>query len=94
MGNQKNGVCEVLYAAAYVSGEFAELVESPEDVMESLLLPHATSLPGHIQAVFVQNAVKLYSHISSKVAVDDEAGQEKLVAVRAKMMENLQTFME
>ena len=94
MGNQKNGVCEVLYAAAYVSGEFAELVESPEDVMESLLLPHATSLPGHIQAVFVQNAVKLYSHISSKVAVDDEAGQEKLAAVRAKMMENLQTFME
>jgi AP-3 complex subunit delta-1 len=84
----------VLYAAAYVSGEFADLVEDPEAVAHSLLLPSTLVLPGHIQSVFVQNSMKIYAHVATKVPQEDEAGQAKLLAMRTSMLEQLVPFME
>ena len=42
-------ICQVLYAAAWICGEFAELVRDPKIVIESMLRPKITTLPGHIQ---------------------------------------------
>ena len=60
---QKNGICEVLYAAAWITGEFSEFLPEPRETIDALLNPKITALPGHIQAVFVQNIVKLYASI-------------------------------
>ncbi|XP_068728186.1 AP-3 complex subunit delta-1-like [Montipora capricornis] len=60
---EKNRVCEVLYAAAWIAGEFSEHLPDINITLAALLHPKATSLPGHIQAVYVQNIAKLYSKL-------------------------------
>lgn len=56
--SQTSTMFEVLYAAAWIIGEFGNELECPEDTLKLLLAER--SIPGHIQAVFVQNAVKLF----------------------------------
>uniref|UniRef100_A0A4W5MVH5 AP-3 complex subunit delta n=1 Tax=Hucho hucho TaxID=62062 RepID=A0A4W5MVH5_9TELE len=60
---QHNGICEVLYAAAWICGEFSEHLEDPMATLEAMLRPKVATLPGHIQAVYVQNAAKLFSTV-------------------------------
>lgn len=60
---QRNSICEVLYAAAWICGEFAESVPNPRATLEAMLRGKVTSLPGHIQSVYVQNVMKLYARI-------------------------------
>eukprot|EP01111_Echinosteliopsis_oligospora_P001434 TRINITY_DN1216_c0_g1_i3.p1 TRINITY_DN1216_c0_g1~~TRINITY_DN1216_c0_g1_i3.p1 ORF type:complete len:1244 (-),score=342.48 TRINITY_DN1216_c0_g1_i3:2933-6664(-) len=57
------GVCEVLYAAAWTVGEFARYLEAPAEVIESLLQPRAVALPSHIQSVYMQNVLKVFSYV-------------------------------
>ncbi len=45
----RNGICEVLYAAAWIVGEFTEFVPDPKSTLESMARQRVTSLPGHIQ---------------------------------------------
>lgn len=52
---------EVLYAAAWIIGEFASELVEPERSLGILLKPRA--LPGHIQGVYVQNIVKLFTRV-------------------------------
>ncbi|XP_057345624.1 AP-3 complex subunit delta-1 isoform X1 [Manis pentadactyla] len=75
---QRNGICEVLYAAAWVCGEFSEHLQEPRQTLEAMLRPKVTTLPGHIQAVYVQNVVKLYASIlqQKEQAAEAEAAQE------------------
>ncbi|KAM9244982.1 AP-3 complex subunit delta-1 [Dugong dugon] len=74
---QRNGICEVLYAAAWICGEFSEHLQEPQQTLEAMLRPKATTLPGHIQAVYVQNVVKLYASIlqQREQAAEHEAAQ-------------------
>ncbi|XP_061097905.1 AP-3 complex subunit delta-1 isoform X2 [Conger conger] len=60
---QRNGICEVLYAAAWICGEFSEHLEAPLQTLEAMLRPRVATLPGHIQAVYVQNAAKLFAAV-------------------------------
>ncbi|KAM9480148.1 AP-3 complex subunit delta-1-like isoform 15-T15 [Salvelinus alpinus] len=60
---QRNGICEVLYAAAWICGEFSEHLEEPMATLEAMLRPKVATLPGHIQAVYVQNAAKLFATV-------------------------------
>uniref|UniRef100_A0A8C7MS67 AP-3 complex subunit delta-1 n=1 Tax=Oncorhynchus kisutch TaxID=8019 RepID=A0A8C7MS67_ONCKI len=60
---QHSGICEVLYAAAWICGEFSEHLEDPMATLEAMLRPKVATLPGHIQAVYVQNAAKLFSTV-------------------------------
>uniref|UniRef100_A0A3B3D9M5 AP-3 complex subunit delta-1 n=1 Tax=Oryzias melastigma TaxID=30732 RepID=A0A3B3D9M5_ORYME len=60
---QRNGICEVLYAAAWICGEFSEHLENPAQTLEAMLRPKVATLPGHIQAVYVQNTAKLFATI-------------------------------
>ncbi|XP_062869312.1 AP-3 complex subunit delta-1 isoform X2 [Trichomycterus rosablanca] len=77
---QRNGICEVLYAAAWICGEFSEHLEDPMQTLEAMLRPKVATLPGHIQAVYVQNAAKLFAtllqkHEGKDIQVAQEASQ-------------------
>ena len=56
---EEGGVCEVLYAAAYIIGEFGSQTKQPKVLLDCLLQPLAAALPGHVQSVFVHNALKI-----------------------------------
>ncbi|KAG5847815.1 hypothetical protein ANANG_G00130200 [Anguilla anguilla] len=76
---QRNGICEVLYAAAWICGEFSEHLEDPMQTLEAMLRPRVAILPGHIQAVYVQNAAKLFAAVlcgQQGEPADAEAAQE------------------
>lgn len=92
--NQKNGVCEVLYAAAYITGEFADHLEEPLPVLEMLLQPRVSSLPGHIQSVYIHNALKLYASVARKSSVEDETAQDVLSRMRAVMLQRMPLFVQ
>uniref|UniRef100_A0A673MQH2 AP-3 complex subunit delta-1 n=1 Tax=Sinocyclocheilus rhinocerous TaxID=307959 RepID=A0A673MQH2_9TELE len=75
---QRNGICEVLYAAAWICGEFSEHLEDPMQTLEAMLRPKVATLPGHIQAVYVQNAAKLFATVLQKHEgeTESQAAQE------------------
>uniref|UniRef100_A0A7N6BEZ4 AP-3 complex subunit delta-1 n=1 Tax=Anabas testudineus TaxID=64144 RepID=A0A7N6BEZ4_ANATE len=77
---QRNGICEVLYAAAWICGEFSEHLENPMQTLEAMLRPKVATLPGHIQAVYVQNAAKLFATVlkSQEGNTDSTAAQETI----------------
>ncbi|XP_023393874.1 AP-3 complex subunit delta-1 [Pteropus vampyrus] len=89
---QRNGICEVLYAAAWICGEFSEHLQEPHQTLEAMLRPKVTTLPGHIQAVYVQNVVKLYASILQQKErdADAEAAQE----LTRLMVERLPQFVQ
>lgn len=62
-GARRNGICEVLYAAAWICGEFSEHLQEPQQTLAAMLRPRVSALPGHIQAVYVQNVLKLYTAV-------------------------------
>lgn len=57
-------VSEVLYAAAWICGEYSEYLPDELDTMRNLL--NAKNFAPHIVAIFVQNACKIFSRISQK----------------------------
>uniref|UniRef100_A0A674PHX1 AP-3 complex subunit delta-1 n=1 Tax=Takifugu rubripes TaxID=31033 RepID=A0A674PHX1_TAKRU len=75
---QRMGICEVLYAAAWICGEFSEHLENPVQTLEAMLRPKVATLPGHIQAVYVQNAAKLFATVlkSQEGNAESTAAQE------------------
>ncbi|XP_045845932.1 AP-3 complex subunit delta-1 [Meles meles] len=89
---QRNGICEVLYAAAWICGEFSEYLQEPQQTLEAMLRPKVTTLPGHIQAVYVQNVVKLYAAIlqQREQAAEPDAAQD----VTQLMVERLPQFVQ
>ncbi|XP_061046822.1 AP-3 complex subunit delta-1 [Eubalaena glacialis] len=89
---QRSGICEVLYAAAWICGEFSEHLQEPQQTLEAMLRPKVTTLPGHIQAVYVQNVVKLYAAIlqQQERAADTQAAQE----VTQLLVERLPQFVQ
>ncbi|XP_076653466.1 adaptor-related protein complex 3, delta 1 subunit-like garnet [Halictus rubicundus] len=58
-GQPRATMSEVLYAAAWICGEFSSELEDPLATLQSMLRSQASSLPGHIQAVYVHNILKL-----------------------------------
>ncbi|XP_055641304.1 AP-3 complex subunit delta isoform X1 [Toxorhynchites rutilus septentrionalis] len=61
ISTQNSTMHEVLYAAAWIVGEFGSHLDNPEQTLNTLLQPR--QLPGHIQAVYVQNATKLFANL-------------------------------
>jgi len=62
---KEGGVCEILYAAAWIAGEYAQYATNHSQIVASLLQPRISTLPGHIQAVHVQNALKIYARLAA-----------------------------
>lgn len=67
-------------------------LQGPQQTLEAMLRPKVTTLPGHIQAVYVQNVVKLYASIlqQQEQAGDTEAAQE----VTQLLVERLPQFVQ
>ena len=46
--------------------------------MISLLQPRVISLPGHVQSVYMQNVLKIFSHVAQVAAFGEEhVGEEE-----------------
>ncbi|KAH8387628.1 hypothetical protein KR093_008310 [Drosophila rubida] len=60
---QSNSMYEVLYAAAWIVGEFSGELADAEKTLNILLRPR--QLPGHIQGVYVQNVIKLFARLAT-----------------------------
>ncbi|RWS27325.1 AP-3 complex subunit delta-1-like protein, partial [Leptotrombidium deliense] len=61
-------VSEVLYAAAWLCGEFADCLPDKRSVLFNLLTPSV--FPPHIEAVLIQNASKIFSKIVKSESED------------------------
>ncbi|KAH8368088.1 hypothetical protein KR084_006867 [Drosophila pseudotakahashii] len=85
---QSNSMYEVLYAAAWIVGEFAGELEDAEKTLNILLRPR--QLPGHIQGVYVQNVIKLFARLATTcLEVQDLTG---LVRLCDHVLDKLQHF--
>ncbi|XP_022244281.1 AP-3 complex subunit delta-1-like [Limulus polyphemus] len=93
VGNtQRNSIYEVLYAAAWICGEFAEMLSDPRGTLEAMLKPKVTVLPPHIQGVYVQNIVKLYSRVVAQLEAEDN--KEEAEALGELLVEKLPMFVQ
>jgi len=78
---QSNSMYEVLYAAAWIVGEFAGELEDAEKTLNILLRPR--QLPGHIQGVYVQNVIKLFARLATTcLEVQDLPGLVRVSAAQ------------
>ncbi|EEB12096.1 AP-3 complex subunit delta-1, putative [Pediculus humanus corporis] len=76
-GCSSSNMTQVLYAAAWICGEFASELPNPRTTLEALLNGKGvTNLPGHIQAVYIQNILKIFSLLFTK---GNESGDLKQV---------------
>uniref|UniRef100_A0A1B6EHK0 AP-3 complex subunit delta n=1 Tax=Cuerna arida TaxID=1464854 RepID=A0A1B6EHK0_9HEMI len=79
-------MADVLYAAAWISGEFAKELTDPEGTLQAMLSGRVTALPGHIQAVYVQNILKVFCVVLSR------ADLEEAIKQCDKVIEGLQQY--
>ena len=54
-------------------------LKEPEAVLEAVLKSKVSALPGHIQAVFIHNLMKLYAHIRHKASTEGEMNKANQV---------------
>lgn len=64
--------CQVLYAAAWICGEFSEYLPNIRSTVESMLRTRPSSLPPHILAVYVQNVLKLYARMLARAEESEQ----------------------
>lgn len=68
--NLRNSNIEVLYAAAWICGEYSRFLDDIPATLECLLNPAVVKLPSATQAVFVQNIIKIYAYWIRSLADD------------------------
>lgn len=67
-------------------------LQEPQQTLEAMLRPKVTTLPGHIQAVYVQNVVKLYASMLQQMEQDSDA--EAAQELTRLMVERLPQFVQ
>ncbi|BET02225.1 AP-3 complex subunit [Nesidiocoris tenuis] len=72
-------MADVLYAAAWICGEFASELKNPPSTLESLLNGKITGLPAHIQAIYVHNILKVYAKILETSEVEQSIKISEIV---------------
>jgi len=68
---QENNNIDVLYAAAWIMGEYFQYLVSPLKALKSLLLPAIEYFPVNTQAVCIQSALKIFAHWGSTLELDE-----------------------
>ncbi|KAH8028602.1 hypothetical protein HPB51_017728 [Rhipicephalus microplus] len=64
---QRNSICEVLYAAAWICGEYSELLPEPHSTLEALVVHGRASFPAHPEhACCALNLVKQVSKMHAR----------------------------
>ncbi|KAJ8508456.1 hypothetical protein ONZ45_g9263 [Pleurotus djamor] len=86
---------EVLWAAAWICGEYSSELAEPQKLLPFLLRPEMSNLPPDIIAVYIQSAMKLFGHWAAELAqrwssVNDDLPEVKTVV--ATIIERLQEF--
>lgn len=76
---------EVLYAAAWLCGEFASELEKPMETINSMI--KYKPLPAHIEAVFIHNIFKLFTYIYESRYRDPR--REIIIELSDKIIEKL-----
>ncbi|KAJ8921177.1 hypothetical protein NQ315_013649 [Exocentrus adspersus] len=61
---------EVLYAAAWLCGEFVSELKDPEQTLQSMLKYKV--LPQHIESVFIHNIIKIFAHVMEKYELNQQ----------------------
>ncbi|KNC51771.1 garnet [Thecamonas trahens ATCC 50062] len=71
----KDSISEVLYAAAWIVGEFAAELNNDYfvRVMQAIMQPRVSTLPPRIQGVYLQNAVKLFAEAVARFGLPSAA---------------------
>ncbi|KAL9880142.1 AP-3 complex subunit delta isoform X1 [Glossina fuscipes] len=88
VSSQSNSMYEVLYAAAWIVGEFSNELENVEPTLNVLLKPR--QVPGHIQGVFVQNVMKLFTRLATTYMENGDVNG--LITLCDQVLEKLQSF--
>uniref|UniRef100_A0A914C768 AP-3 complex subunit delta n=3 Tax=Acrobeloides nanus TaxID=290746 RepID=A0A914C768_9BILA len=70
--NQRNNICEVLLAAAWICGEYSEHVRDILSVLEAMLKTKISLVPGSLLSVYIQNIAKLYSVLLLSYEKEDD----------------------
>ncbi|CAG8478758.1 3887_t:CDS:10 [Diversispora eburnea] len=71
---------KVLYAAAWITGEYCSYLEKPLETMEYLVQPGVTKLPHEVQAVYIHSVLKIYAFWVTNLTYnwDEDARNELL----------------
>lgn len=88
---------EVLYAAVYLVGEFSKYATHHTDLMVSLLQPRVISLPAHVQAVYMQNVLKIFAHVANAAAngdVDEDEDTPKRTKIDESTLDRIIEIMQ
>lgn len=82
---------EVLYAAAWLCGEFASELEKPVDTLKAMIKYKV--LPSHIEAVFIHNILKLFAHVLDGFEKRSQLDEVMILCdeIAAKMMESVKS---
>jgi AP-3 complex subunit delta-1 len=104
IGAGASTLSEVFYAAAWISGEYImEYLEDEEeddeedeedklgrimDLVDEMLQPRTTTLPAHVQTVFIQNLLKFIA------ALADKAEEEEVEKLAQLILERIPTFVQ
>ncbi|CAG8496630.1 6148_t:CDS:10 [Ambispora leptoticha] len=84
---------EVLYAAAWVAGEYCSYLDDPPEVIEYLLRSGVTKLPHNVQSVYIHNVLKIYSFWANSLLYNwDRDAKEDLVRVTEFIKEKIGMF--
>ena len=70
----------------------ARHLRDPRGTLEALLRSKVTQLPGHIQSIYVQNILKLYSRVLSQA--ESENDTETVTEIGALLLEKLPMFVQ
>lgn len=89
---KRNSVAEVLYAAAWICGEFAQFLNDPTDTLQSMFRGRVIALPGHIQAVYIQNSLKIFCFLVNQKR-DRQEPMEKVLQVGRQLSEHMESLL-
>eukprot|EP00028_Trichosphaerium_sp_Am-I-7-wt_P012589 CAMPEP_0168515670 /NCGR_PEP_ID=MMETSP0405-20121227/4919_1 /TAXON_ID=498012 /ORGANISM="Trichosphaerium sp, Strain Am-I-7 wt" /LENGTH=499 /DNA_ID=CAMNT_0008535183 /DNA_START=1 /DNA_END=1496 /DNA_ORIENTATION=- len=85
---QEKGICEALYAASWITGEYCDLTKDHLPALEALLQPRVTSLPYHIQSLYLSAILKLFSRLCERYEnVTPPAGKRNKIDIALEMIE-------
>ncbi|KAG0236903.1 AP-3 complex subunit delta [Actinomortierella wolfii] len=87
-GKQEDSNVMVLFAAAWLAGEYCALLESPLDALEHLSNKSAVHLPAAVQAVYLQSMIKIFAYWMNSLRDDWKEQSRQMVC---EMVDTLRT---
>ncbi|CAG8543565.1 9729_t:CDS:10, partial [Racocetra persica] len=84
---------EVLYAAAWITGEYCSYLETPIDTIGYLVQPGVTKLSHNVQAVYIQTILKIYAQWTNSLTYNwDEDSKQELLRFTEMIKDKISIF--